>query len=140
MHSTNRILFCFLMILIALLLTQCSSKSSEEWVREGIVLSEKGDYKNAFDAFMQATELDSKNSAAHYGLGGMYNYQGRHEEARQSFQTVIKLDPTHINARYSLGFTYEKLEKPELAKAEFARYHSLKNRFEAMVAKEQEKP
>ncbi len=140
MHSSNRILFCFFMILMALLLTQCSSKTSDELVKEGIALSEKGDYKNAFDAFMKATEFDPKNPAAHYGLGGMFNYQNKHEEAKQAFQTVIKLDPAHFNARYSLGFTYEKLGKPELAKAEFARYDSLKKRLEAMTTKEQEEP
>ena len=70
----------------------------------------------------------------------MFNYQNKHEEAKQAFQTVIKLDPAHFNARYSLGFTYEKLGKPELAKAEFARYDSLKKRLETMTAKEQEKP
>ncbi len=140
MRSFNRIPFCFSMILMALLLTQCSSKSSDEWVREGIALSEQGDYGNAFDAFMKATELDPKNPAAHYGLGGLYNLQGKHEKAMQAFQTVIKLDPAHFNARYSLGFTFEKLGKPELAKTEFARYHNLKKRFETMTAKEQEKP
>lgn len=140
MRSSKRLLICFLMLLMALLLTQCSSKTSDEWVKEGIKLSEQGDYESAFDAFLKATELDPKNPKAFYGLGGLYNYRNQHESAAQAFQTVIKLDPTHFNARYSLGFTYEKLGQPELAKPEFARYHSLKKRFEAMIAKKQEKP
>ena len=124
-----------LIFLTILILVQCSSKNSAEWVKEGIELSKKGSYDKASDAFLKATELDPKNPDAFYGLGGIYNYQNKHEEAAQTFKIVIKLDPTHFNARYSLGFTYEKLGKPELAKIEFERYRSLKKRFETMIPK-----
>ena len=90
----------------------------------------------AIDAFLKATELDPKNIDAIYRLGGIYNYQKNYNKAVQSFKNVIKLDPTHFNARYSLGFSYEQLGKPELAKIEFDRYHSLKKRFESLITKD----
>ena len=136
MRSSNHILSFFLVIFIILTTGQCSSKNSDELVKEGTKFSEKGAYGKSFDAFLKATELNPKNVDAFYGLGGIYNYQKDHEKAAQAFKTVIKLDPTHFNARYSLGFTYEQLGQPELAKIEFERYHSLKKRFEFMTTKE----
>ena len=136
MRSSNHILSFFLVIFIILITGQCSSKNSDELVKEGAKFSEKGAYGKSFDAFLKATELNPKNVDAFYGLGGIYNYQKNHGKAAQAFKTVIKLDPTHFNARYSLGFTYEQLGQPELAKIEFERYHSLKKRFESMTTKE----
>ena len=140
MSSPNNIASYSLIFLTILALVQCSSKSSDELVKEGIELSKKGHYDEALDAFLKATELNPKNQDAFYGLGGIYNYQNKHKEAAKTFKTVIKLDPTHFNARYSLGFTYEKLGKPEQAKTEFERYHSLKKRFKTMIAKGQKEP
>ena len=136
MHSSKSILFVPLVIFVVLTITQCSSKSSDEFVREGKEFSEKGDYDKAFDAFLNATKLDQKNINAFYGLGGIYNYRKEHEKAAQAFKTAIKLDPTHFNARYSLGFTYEKLGKTQLAELEYERYRSLKKRFESMIKEE----
>ena len=136
MHSPNRILSFSIIIFVLLVTGQCSSKSSDELVKEGTKHSEKGAYDKSFDSFLKATKLDPKNVNAFYGLGGIYNYRNEYEKAVQAFKTVIKLDPTHFNARYSLGFTYEKFGKPELAKIEYARYKSLKKRYESMLAKE----
>ena len=136
MHSSNRILSFSIIIFVFLVTSQCSSKSSDELVQEGIKHSEKGSYDKSFDSFLKATKLDPKNVNAFYGLGGIYNYRNEYEKAAQAFKTVIKLDPTHFNARYSLGFTYEALGKLELAKLEYERYRSLKKRFEFMITKE----
>jgi len=136
MHSFNRILSFSIIIFVLLVTGQCSSKSSDELVKEGTKHSEKGAYDKSFDSFLKATKLDPKNVNAFYGLGGIYNYRNEYEKAAQAFKTVIKLDPTHFNARYSLGFTYEALGKLELAKLEYERYRSLKKRFEFMITKE----
>ena len=136
MCSSNRILSFSIIIFVFLTTGQCSSKNSDELVKEGTKHSEKGHYDKSFDAFLKATKLDPKNVNAFYGLGGIYNYRNEHEKAAQAFKTVIKLDPTHFNARYSLGFTYESLGKLELAKLEYERYRSLKKRFEFMITKE----
>jgi len=136
MHSPNRILSFSIIIFVLLVTGQCSSKSSDELVKEGTKHSEKGAYDKSFDSFLKATKLDPKNVNAFYGLGGIYNYRNENEKAAQAFKTVIKLDPTHFNARYSLGFTYEALGKLELAKLEYERYRSLKKRFEFMITKE----
>jgi len=136
MHSSNRILSFSVIIFVVLVTGQCSSKNSDELVKEGAKYSEKGDYDKSFDSFLKATKLDPKNVNAFYGLGGIYNYRNEYKKAAQAFKTVIKLDPTHFNARYSLGFTYEELGKLELAKLEYERYRGLKKRFESMITKE----
>jgi tetratricopeptide (TPR) repeat protein len=136
MHSPNRILSFSIIIFAFLATSQCSSKSSDELVQEGIKHSEKGAYDKSFDSFLKATKLDPKNMNAFYGLGGIYNYRNEYEKAIQAFKTVIKLDPTYFNARYSLGFTYEKIGKQKLAEIEYERYNSLKKRFESMLTKE----
>ena len=129
--------FSFILLLFIVLVTsQCSSQNSAELVLAGDEYSKKGDYGKSFDAFLKATKLDPKNVDALYRLGGIYNYQKKYNKAVQSFKNVIKLDPTHFNARYSLGFTYEQMGKPELAKIEFDRYHSLKKRFESLITKD----
>ena len=138
-NSPRHVISYSLISLTILMSVQCSSKNSDELVKEGIEFSKNGSYEKASDAFLKATELNPKNPEAFYGLGGIYNYQNKHAEAAQTFKIVIKLDPTNFNARYSLGFTYEKLGKPELAKIEFERYSSLKKRFETMVTKERKK-
>ena len=136
MYSSSRILFFSIIIFVFLVTSQCSSKSSDELVKEGTKHSENGAYDKSFDSFLKATKLDPKNVNAFYGLGGIYNYRNEYKKATQAFKTVIKLDPTHFNARYSLGFTYEALGKLELAKLEYERYRSLKKRFEFMITKE----
>ena len=136
MCSSSRILSFSIIIFVFLVTGHCSSENSDELVKEGIKHSEKGAYDKSFDSFLKATELDPKNANAFYGLGGIYNYRNEYEKAVQAFKSVIKLDPTHFNARYSLGFTYEKLGKLELAEIEYARYNSLKKRFESMLTKE----
>jgi len=136
MHSPNRILSFSIIIFVLLVTGQCSSKSSDELVKEGTKHSEKGAYDKSFDSFLKATKLDPKNVNAFYALGGIYNYRNEYEKAVQAFKTVITLDPTHFNARYSLGFTYDKLGKPESAEIEYERYQSLKKRFESMLTKE----
>ncbi|KMP10978.1 hypothetical protein UR09_00280 [Candidatus Nitromaritima sp. SCGC AAA799-A02] len=139
MRSPAPIPFYAFLACAVLILSQCSSKSSDELVREGIEYTNQGEYDRALEAFLNATGKDPKNPQAFYGLGGIYNYQNRHQEAVEAFKTTIRLDPTHFNARYSLGFTYEQLGRKELAQKEFARYKSLKQRFETLVDKEQEK-
>ncbi len=133
----HTLLYAFL-ICLALILTQCSSKGSDEYVKEGIDYSNQGQYDKAFDAFLTATRVGPKNPAAFYGLGGIYNYRNQHKQAVEAFKATTQLDPSHFNARYSLGFTYEKLGEKELAREEYARYHSLKRRFESLVQKELE--
>ena len=138
MRSPVQTLLYVFLTCLALILTQCSSKGSDEYVKEGIDYSNQGQYDKAFDAFLTATRVDPKNPAAFYGLGGIYNYRTQHKQAVEAFKATIQLDPTHFNARYSLGFTYEKLGEKELAREEYARYHSLKKRFENLAQKEQD--
>ena len=136
MYFFSRILSFSIIIFVFLVTGQCSSKNSDELVKEGIKHSEKGAYDKSFDSFLKATKLDPKNVNAFYGLGGIYNYRNEYGKAVEAFKSVTKLDPTHFNARYSLGFTYEKLGKLELAEIEYARYNSLKKRFKSILTKE----
>ena len=85
MYFFSRILSFSIIIFVFLVTSQCSSKSSDELVQEGIKHSEKGSYDKSFDSFLQATKLDPKNVNAFYGLGGIYNYRNEYEKASQAF-------------------------------------------------------
>ena len=58
MHSSNRILSFSIIIFVVLATSQCSSKNSDELVKEGTKHSEKGDY-GKIDA-ARAKKLDGK--------------------------------------------------------------------------------
>lgn len=138
MFAANRIAPVLALLFLALILTQCSRKEDGDPVRLGIKYTQEQKYDRAMDAFLEAIELQPRNSEAYYGLGGIYNFKQRHEEAREAFLKAIRYDPTHFNAHYSLGYTYELLGDKEKAETEYAKYRKLKGRFDALMKQEKE--
>ncbi|MBT5550765.1 MAG: tetratricopeptide repeat protein [Nitrospina sp.] len=126
----------FALLLLGLILTQCSNMSSADYVQEGIEHSRQGQYSSAKQSFIMAIEKDAKNIDGHYGLGGIYNLEKNYEDAEKSFQSAIQLDPTHINTWYSLGYTYELMGKKEEAEKSFEKYRRLKGKMDSIMSKE----
>jgi len=52
MYSSSRILSFSIIIFFFLVTVQCSSKSSDDLVKEGTKHSEKGAYDKSFDSFL----------------------------------------------------------------------------------------
>jgi Tfp pilus assembly protein PilF len=126
------------LILLGMILTQCSDKNSGEYVQEGLEHLKHEQYEAAQKSFLKAIEIDANNADGYYSLGGIYNYQKKLTEAEQAFKTVLKIDPTHHNAWYSLGFTYELMGKKEEAEEHYKKYRRLKGEMDSLM--NQEKP
>jgi tetratricopeptide (TPR) repeat protein len=132
-----RPLYKFLaLILLGMILTQCSDKNSGEYVKEGLEHLSHQQYDPAKKAFLKAIEKDANNADGYYSLGGIYNYQKKFDDAEQAFKSVLKIDPTHHNAWYSLGYTYELMGKKEEAEESYKKYRRLKGEMDSIMSQE----
>ena len=121
------------LILLGMILTQCSDKNSGEYVKEGLEHWNHQQYDSAKKLFLKAIEKDVNNADGYYGLGGIYNYQKKFKDAEQAFKSVLKIDPTHHNAWYSLGYTYELIGNKEESEASYKKYRRLKGKMDSLV-------
>ena len=124
------------LILLGMILTQCSDKKSSEYVQEGLEHLKHEEYDSAKKSFLKAIEKDANNADGYYSLGGIYNYQKKFEDAEQAFKSVLKIDPTHHNAWYSLGYTYELMGKKDEAEASYKKYRRLKGEMDSLMNQE----
>ena len=127
--------FSFLLSTL-LILTQCTQKTSADYVGEGLIYTKNAQYDEALKVFKQAAELDPKNPDAHYGLGGIYNQKEDYHAAEKAFLITLKVDPTFIDAYYSLGYTYEKMNQKEKAQKYYKKYKTIKKKFTSLLEKE----
>ena len=121
------------LILLGMILTQCSDKNSGEYVKEGLEHLNHEQYKSAKKLFLKAIEKDANNADGYYSLGGIYNYEKKFEDAEQAFKSVLKIDPTHHNAWYSLGYTYELMGKKDEAEESYKKYRRLKGEMDTIM-------
>ena len=124
------------LILLGMILTQCSDKKSDEYVQEGLEYLNKEQYDSAQEAFLKAIEKDVNNADGYYGLGGIYNYQKKFKDAEQAFKSVLKIDPTHHNAWYSLGYTYELMGNKDESEESYKKYRRLKGEMDSLMNQE----
>ena len=124
------------LILLGMILTQCSDKKSDEYVQEGLEYLNKEQYDSAQEAFLKAIEKDVNNADGYYGLGGIYNYQKKFKDAEQAFKSVLKIDPTHHNAWYSLGYTYELMGNKDESEESYKKYRRLKGEMDSLINQE----
>ena len=121
------------LILLGMVLTQCSDKNSGEYVKEGLEHLNHEQYDSAKKLFLKAIEKDVNNADGYYSLGGIYNYEKKFEDAEQAFKSVLKIDPTHHNAWYSLGYTYELMGKKYEAEDSYKKYRRLKGEMDSIM-------
>ena len=124
------------LILLVIILTQCSDKKSDEYVQEGLEYLNKQQYDSAQESFLKAIEKDANNADGYYGLGGIYNYQKKFKDAEQVFKSVLKIDPTHHNAWYSLGYTYELMGNKDESEESYKKYRRLKGKIDSLMNQE----
>ena len=134
--TTSHFLKVMALALLVFILTQCSNKSSDEYVQEGLDYLSKEQYDSARKSFLKATEKDKNNAKGYYGLGGIYNYQKKYPEAEKAFKNVLKIDPTHQNAWYSLGYTYELMGRKDEAEESYKKYRRLKGKMDSLMSQE----
>lgn len=125
-----------ILLLLTMILTQCSDKSSREYVQEGLEHLKHEEYDSAKKSFLKAIEKDANNADGYYNLGGIYNYQKKFDDAEQAFKSVLKIDPTHHNGWYSLGYTYELMGKKDEAEESYKKYRRLKGKMDSIMSQE----
>ncbi len=126
------------LLILLMILPQCTEKSSRDYVQEGLKYTENQEYSKAEEAYLRAIEKNPKNPDGYYGLGGIYNYQKKYDKAVETFRKVIELDPIHYNAYYSLGYSYESMGKKEEAEIQYSASRRLKRKMEEIKKKNRE--
>lgn len=126
------------LLILLMILPQCTEKSSRDYVQEGLKYTENQEYSKAEEAYLRAIEKNPKNPDGYYGLGGIYNYQKKYDQAVETFRKVIELDPIHYNAYYSLGYSYESMGKKEEAEIQYSASRRLKRKMEEIQKKNRE--
>jgi Flp pilus assembly protein TadD len=79
-------------------------RSAKEHVDFGIVVAQRGLWKEAVFRWQQAVELDPTYAAAWSNLGIGYEQLGRFDEARKAYERALEIDPanTFIRNNYDL--------------------------------------
>jgi serine/threonine protein kinase/tetratricopeptide (TPR) repeat protein len=75
-------------------------------ITSGIILNEKGNYKEASLEFKKAIELDKFNSEAYNGLAESYFSLNLNNEAEFTYKQAIKLKPSYWVGYNCLGMFY----------------------------------
>jgi tetratricopeptide (TPR) repeat protein len=77
--------------------------SSSPELQRGITLAQKGDFKKAEEAFVQAVTLHPHDARALTALGQVQEQLGKLPESIATFRKVIELDPRSADAHENLG-------------------------------------
>ena len=77
---------------------------AKEQVAFGIVVANKGLWKEATFRWQKATQIDPTYSAAWNNLAIGFEQLGKFEDARKAYETALEADPTNtfINNNYDL--------------------------------------
>ena len=138
MKSSRLLRTGLFLLALLLILPQCSSKTRDEYIQEGLVSIEANDTQDAKRAFMQAIEADPKHAEGYYHLGSVFNVLKEYENAVEQFKIAIRIDPTHFDAHYSLGYALEQLGDKPAAEKEYAVFRRLNKMSKQLEQKRQQ--
>ena len=86
-----------------------------DWYLKGNAFSQKGQFKEAVEAYHQAIQINPDATGPFYNLGLAYKHLKRYEHASAAFESALRLEPDNINIRLSLGNIYNRMERWEQA-------------------------
>lgn len=95
------------------------------WLNRGLAFYNKGNYKNAFESFKKAIELNADYALAYYNMGLTLDKMNSLGEAVDAFQFAVRLDDAYVDAHYSMGLAYIKLKNKAGALKEFEKVITL---------------
>ena len=95
-----------------------SQGKAEDWFLKGNVLSRKGNFEEAVDAYKKSIERNPNATVAYFNLALAYKNLNKPKEAAVAFKKTVELEPGNLDARYSLGNVYNHLERWEDAIAQ----------------------
>jgi Flp pilus assembly protein TadD len=109
-------------------------KTANEYFQTGLARFERGDLKEAVDAYLESIKLEPKSAEVYLNLGLSYLKLEKDKEAAKAFSDSVKLNPQSAEAQYGLGLASFRLHrfreaansfkkavtlKPEMAKAHY---------------------
>lgn len=74
----------------------------DAYIEKGILLNERGDYKNALNTLQIALEITKNNADLYYWIGKSYEGLKMNKEAQAYYDMTLKLDPTYQSAEEAL--------------------------------------
>lgn len=92
-----------------------ASPASENLVRDGLVIFNKGDTRGAARIFNKAYQTDSKDGKAAFYLGMALNRLGRHELALTAFKRMWSLKVRHRDLGFEAGWAALMVNRSDLA-------------------------
>ena len=98
---------------------QPQSQSAEEYLEQGMNLSEQNEFVDAIAAYTQAIELDPDNAIVYYNRGLALYHLRRHEAALADFDQTIELKPDAVPPYKNRALILMYLEDYEGAIADF---------------------
>ena len=95
--------------------------SKADYVRQGLVYAEQGDYGQAITYYDQAIELDPDYADAYFYQGLAYSNLGDHKQAIADYTKAIELDPNYAKAYNNRGVAYYYQGDYEQAIADYSK-------------------
>ena len=92
---------------------------SKEWVKQGVLKSQQGNYHTAIADFDQAIAENPDSIDAYYNRAFAYIQLGRWEVALADLTETLRLDPSWAIARVNRGNVYLELGQYDLAMADY---------------------
>ena len=80
--------------------------NAQAFVRIGVEQTNKGNLKEAAEAFVEAIKLKPNYAEAYHCLGNVFNVGGRLEAAENCLQKAIQLNPNYCEAYHDLGLLF----------------------------------
>jgi tetratricopeptide (TPR) repeat protein len=100
------IVFCFLFLSVPDAANAIDPKSIN---REGALMGEKKQYKEAIEQFDRAIEIYDKESArAYYNRGWAYELNGNIDKAIPDYEEALRRNPYQVISGEKLGYIYYK--------------------------------
>ena len=85
----------------------------------GMILLQKGHYKEAATHLEQAAELGLAHAKLYNFLGIAYSRTGRYQDAVKVYNRALSKEPDFAEAHLNLSYAYEKLNRPQSARLEY---------------------
>ena len=101
-------------------------KSAEPYIAMGDLLIQQNRLPEAVGYLVQAAQIAPRESRAREKLGSAYLNLNDLPAAQSQLESAVAFDPENPSLHYLLGTVYRKQGRPEKAKAEFARFQTLK--------------
>ena len=85
----------------------------------GMILLQKGRYKEAATHLEQAAELGLAHAKLYNFLGIAYSRTGRYQDAVRVYTKALDKEPDFAEAHLNLSYVYEKLNRPQSARLQY---------------------